>query len=97
MIKSSELQEVMIRIDKTVARYLGNQKYYYGYVREEDLGECVRMYYVTSSLEYFGRWLLMYTHHVTIESPEALVSVMRDLSEEVRQHYLPVEQGFKPV
>jgi len=93
MIKSSELQEVMIRIDKTVARYLGNQKYYYGYVREEDLGECVRMHYVTSSLEYFGRWLLMYTHHVTIESPEALISVMRDLTEEIRQHYLPVEQG----
>lgn len=93
MIKSSELQEVMIRIDKTVARYLGSQKYYYGYVREEDMGDCVRMYYVTSSLEYFGRWLLMYTHHVTIESPEALVSVMRDLTEEVRLHYLPVEQG----
>jgi predicted DNA-binding transcriptional regulator YafY len=92
MIKSSELQEVKIRVDKRVARHLGSQKYYYGYVREEDVGECILMYYVTSSLEYFGRWLLMCTHHVTIESPEALISVMRDLSEEIRQHYLPVEQ-----
>jgi predicted DNA-binding transcriptional regulator YafY len=92
MISSSELQEVVIRVDKSVARYLGSQKYYYGYVRQEDMGEYVRMHYVSSSLEYLGRWLLMFTHHVTIESPEALHTVMKDLTEEVRQHYLPVEQ-----
>jgi predicted DNA-binding transcriptional regulator YafY len=92
MISSSELQEVVVRIDKATARHLGNQKYYYGYVREEVKDDYVYMYYVTSHLEYFGRWLLMYTHHVTIESPEALVTVMKELTEEIRQHYLPVEQ-----
>ena len=92
MINTSDLQEVVVRFNKTAARHLGNQKYYYGYVREEVKDDQVFMYYVTSSLEYFGRWLLMYTHYVTIESPEALVTVMRDLTEEIRQHYLPVEQ-----
>ena len=92
MINTSELQEVVIRFTKTAARHIGNQKYYYGYVREEVKDDHVLMYYVTSHLEYFGRWLLTYTHHVTIESPEALVTVMRDLTEEIRQHYLPVEQ-----
>lgn len=96
MINSSELQEVVIRIDKSVARYIGNQKYFYGYVRQEDMGEYVRMHYVSSSLEYLGRWLLMFTHHVTIESPEALHTVMKDLTEEIRQHYLPVEQESIP-
>ncbi len=71
MINTSELQEVCIRFTKSMARYLGNQKYYYGYVREEVKGDQVYMYYVTSHLDYIGRWLLMYTHHVTIESPEA--------------------------
>jgi hypothetical protein len=33
----------------------------------------------------------MYTHHVNIESPEALVTVMKELTEEIRQHYQPVE------
>jgi predicted DNA-binding transcriptional regulator YafY len=92
MISSSELQEVVIRFEKTAARYLGNQKYYYGFVREEVTEDYVRMFFVTAHLEYFGRWLLMYTHHVTIESPEALCSLMKDLTEEVRQHYLPIEQ-----
>jgi predicted DNA-binding transcriptional regulator YafY len=91
MVSSSELQEVVIRFDKSTARHIGNQKYFYGYVREEMCDDHVRMFYVTSHLEYFGRWLLMYTHHVTIESPEALSTVMKDLTEEVRQHYLPVE------
>ena len=91
MISSSELQEVVVRFDKATARHLGNQKYYYGYVREEVKDDYVYMYYVTSHLEYFGRWLLMYTHHVNIESPEALVTVMKELTEEVRLHYLPVE------
>ncbi|THU41591.1 YafY family transcriptional regulator [Niastella caeni] len=90
MISSSELQEVVVRFDKTTARHIGNQKYYYGYVREEAKDDYVYMYYVTTHLEYFGRWLLTYTHHVTVESPEALVTIMRDLSEEIRQHYLPV-------
>jgi predicted DNA-binding transcriptional regulator YafY len=92
MINTSELQEVCIRFTKSMARYLGNQKYYYGYVREEVKDDHVYMYYVTSHLEHLGRWLLMYTHHVTIESPEALVNIMKDLTEEIRQHYLPVEQ-----
>jgi hypothetical protein len=34
----------------------------------------------------------MYTDHVTIESPETLHTIMKDLSEELRLHYLPVEQ-----
>jgi predicted DNA-binding transcriptional regulator YafY len=92
MISSSELQEVVVRFEKSAVRYLGNQKYYYGYVRSEDLGEYVRMHYVTSHLEGLGRWLLMFTQHVTVESPEALVTIMKELTEEVRQHYLPVEQ-----
>jgi predicted DNA-binding transcriptional regulator YafY len=91
MINTSELQEVVVRFTKTAARHLGNQKYYYGYVREEVKDDHVLMYYVTSSLEYFGRWLLMYTHHVSIESPEAMLTVMKDLTEEIRLHYLPVE------
>ncbi len=91
MINSSELQEVVVRYTKSAARHLGNQKYYYGYVREEVQEDHVLMYYVTSSLEYFGRWLLMYTNHVTVESPEALATVMKELTEEIRLHYLPVE------
>jgi predicted DNA-binding transcriptional regulator YafY len=92
MISSSDLQEIVLRFEKKAARYIGNQKYYYGYVREEQDGDYVLMHFVTSHLNWFGRWMLMYTHHVTIESPEALVTVMKELTEQIRQHYSPVEQ-----
>ena len=92
MIKSSDLTEVTIRVDKDVARYMGNQKYYYGYVREEQHEDYVRMHFVTSCVKMFGRYLLMYTHGINIESPGALVAAMKELAEELRLHYLPVEQ-----
>jgi predicted DNA-binding transcriptional regulator YafY len=50
------------------------------------------MYFVTAHMEYLGRWLLMFTDHVTIESPESLATLMKNLTEELRLHYLPVEQ-----
>ena len=51
------------------------------------LGDFVRMKFMTSSIEYFGRWLLMYSSYVRIESPEPLKTVMKDLSQRLYTHY----------
>lgn len=91
MTSQNELQHVVVRFIKSTVRYLGNQKYYYGYVREEADGDFVRIHFVTSHLDDLARWLLMFTNHVTIESPEALVNLMKDFIEEIRNHYLPEE------
>ena len=95
MICQNELQKVAIRFDKSVVRFLGNQKYYYGYVREEDDGQYVRMHFVTSQLEYLGRWLLMFTNNIIIESPEALIHIMKEFTEDIRNLYLPEESFTK--
>jgi predicted DNA-binding transcriptional regulator YafY len=92
MIRSADLTEVVIRIAKSTARYMGSQRYFYGYVREEQEDDYVRMHFVTSEVEILGRYLLMYTHHVIIEKPASLITTMKKLSEELRLHYLPVEQ-----
>ena len=73
---------------KCEARYLVEQKYAFGFQREEDLGDQVRMYFETSHLEGFARWLLMYSNAVIIEQPDALLDRMQELAKEVRVHYL---------
>jgi predicted DNA-binding transcriptional regulator YafY len=83
----SELQEVIVRFDRQVAKYMQEQKYLNGFVSEEDLGETIRMKFLVSSLEYFGRWLLMYTNGATVESPLALKTVMKELAEKLQAHH----------
>lgn len=87
MANSCELIEIIVRFHKEAARYLGSRKYYYGFVREEEDGGFIRMHFLTSSLEMFGRWLLMFTHQVTVESPTELVTTMQRLACELKQVY----------
>jgi predicted DNA-binding transcriptional regulator YafY len=84
---SEELQEVIVNFDRKVARYLQEQKYLNGFVSEEDLGDYVCMKFLTSSFEYFGRWLLMYGNTATVESPTALRTLMKELSERLLAHH----------
>jgi predicted DNA-binding transcriptional regulator YafY len=91
MMSQNELQKVVIRFDKGCVRYMGSQKYYHGFVREEEDGQYLRMHFLTSHLEWLGRWLLMFTNNVTVESPEAMVNIMKELTEEIRNHFLPEE------
>lgn len=87
MTKGHDLQEVVLRFDKNVVKYLENQKYWYGFVREEEDGDYVRMYFVTSSLHGLGRWLLTYTNAVHIESPDTLKTQMQQFAAEIKDHY----------
>src|SRR5258708_26726379 len=84
---SEELQEVVVNFDKKVVRYLQEQKYLNGFVSEEDLGDYVSMKFLTSSIDYFGRWLLPYCNTVTIESPTELRTIMKELSQRLLAHY----------
>ena len=87
--KGSDLEEVIVHFDKATVKYLQEQKYLNGFVSQEELETSVRMKFLTSSLAYFARWLLMYTCSVRIESPAALNSLMSELSENLSAHYRP--------
>lgn len=86
--EEKDLQEVVLHFDKKVVSYLQEQKYLNGFVSEEDLGNSVSMKFLTSSLPYFGRWLLMYTNSVKVASPEALHLIMKELCETLHTHYV---------
>jgi predicted DNA-binding transcriptional regulator YafY len=85
--KSADLEEAIVHFDKTIIKYLQEQKYMNGFVSEEELDTCFRMKFLTTNLSYFGRWLLIYTSGVRVESPIALKNIMRELSENLSAHY----------
>ena len=84
---SSDLQEAIVRVSKDTAKYLVEQKYLNGFVSEEDMGACLRMKFLTSSIFYFARWLLMYTDAVIVEEPASLKEQIRELSEKLAAHH----------
>jgi predicted DNA-binding transcriptional regulator YafY len=84
---SPPLQEMVILFDKDASHYIFESKYQQGFVKQDDLGDKYRMYFLNPYPEYFGRWLLMYTNAVTVESPAELTLIMESLADELSKHY----------
>ena len=75
---------------KEVMRFLQEQKYTYGFQHEEDLGDSVRVHFLTPYVQGLAHWLLTYGNAVTIEQPDLLLTTVQTLVEEVQEHYLTV-------
>ncbi|MBC7851494.1 MAG: YafY family transcriptional regulator [Chitinophagaceae bacterium] len=83
----SGLLEVSILFHKDVVRFVGEQRYFHGFVSEEKAGDYYRMKFLTSHLEGMGRWLLMFTDAVKVEAPIELIAAMQTLVDELQQMY----------
>jgi len=79
---------VKVEIDKEVARYLDNVKFQYGWVSEVSKEKTVEMNFATFSLDYIGRWFLMFNKSVRIIEPLSLIEKMKKLVVELQEQYL---------
>jgi len=79
----SELHKVVMRITKDTIRYLGEQKYYNGYVSETDLGDTVEMTFLSASIEGFARWYMMFGDRAEILTPDILKNRIKNLAQEI--------------
>lgn len=64
-------------------RYIGDQKYYNGFVSQEVLSDVVRISFLTESLEGFARWYLMIGDVTEIIKPVALKKRVKELTSEI--------------
>ena len=85
--KEQDLQEVVVHFDQEMIRYWGDQKYYHGWVSEEKVDDGIEMTFLTSSIEYFARWLMMWGDGVTVQQPDQLKMRVRELAEELLRHH----------
>ncbi len=87
MILGSPLEEVKLRFDKAVMGYIGEQKYYYGFVEEKPAEDGVICTFMTPDIGYFARWVLMFGAAATVVSPNELKEAVCSLVKELHNHY----------
>ena len=83
MAEEKEVQQVIIDVEPEVIKYLGEQKYYSGYVKEEQVGEYVRMFFLTGSLMGFARWFMLFGDHAKIIEPIELNNMVSSIAENI--------------
>lgn len=69
---SRRFESVTIKVDKTVAHHLSEQKFYNGFISETQHHDFIEMHFVTPSLEGFARWFMSFADYATIIAPEDL-------------------------
>lgn len=85
-----DVQKIVVLFDKSVVRFIGQQKYNYGYVSEEIMDEKCRMTFLTGYPRSLARWLLIYGNMVQVESPDHLNDMLIELVRELEVHYMKV-------
>ncbi|MFD2147237.1 helix-turn-helix transcriptional regulator [Mucilaginibacter antarcticus] len=86
----AELEAVVIMVDKNAHPHLENHKYFSGFISERRIGDSMEMTFLTSSLEGFARWYMMFGESAEIISPDSLKDRVRDLTERLLQRNFSV-------
>lgn len=83
MSTQREVTKIVMDVEKDVVKYLGEQKFYSGFVHEEDFGKYTRMTFLCGSLDGFARWFLMFGDHATIVEPVELNDIIISIAENI--------------
>jgi len=81
--QKEKLFTVELRMTKEAVKYLGDQKYYNGYVSEQIQGENCVLSFLTSSLSGFAQWYMMIGVYAEIISPDELKTVVKSQIEQL--------------
>ena len=81
--EKKQLQKVVIDVDMDTIKYFGEQKYYNGFVKEEVIGEYMRMTFLCGSLMGFSRWFMLFGDRATIVEPLVLNDMVSEIAENI--------------
>jgi predicted DNA-binding transcriptional regulator YafY len=83
MSDEREVYQVVIDVKPDVVKYLGDQKYYNGFVKQEMVGDYMRMYFLSGSLMGFARWFMLFGDHAQIVEPAQLNEMIAQIAETI--------------
>lgn len=83
MTAERELRKVVIDVPPDIVKYFGDQKYYNGFVKEENFAGKVRMTFLTGSLTGFARWFMIFGDQVSIIEPLELGEMVSLLATDI--------------
>ncbi|TCK85064.1 helix-turn-helix transcriptional regulator [Albibacterium bauzanense] len=81
--EQEDLQTVVLLVEKILAGHITTQKYYYGFVSEEEKGDQIEMTFLTASLRAFAGWYLTLAKRAEIVSPSSLKQDVRNMIAEI--------------
>ncbi|WP_234572749.1 helix-turn-helix transcriptional regulator [Rhodohalobacter sp. 614A] len=82
-----ELTEVVVWFEAEYASYVGDQKYWHGWAWERSVDGGIEMTFLTSSVSYLCRWLLMWGNKMTIQKCDEAKKKMREFVDQLHQHH----------
>jgi predicted DNA-binding transcriptional regulator YafY len=77
MSKEKEMFTIVIRVDRSVLKYFGDQKYYNGFVSQKEVDGKIEMTFVTASLMGFVKFYLLFAEYAEIVSPPGLKDMVK--------------------
>lgn len=83
----NELQEVELLFGPEAARFVGEQRYMFGFVDEERQQAGVKMRFLTPVPEYMARWLLQYTDDVEVIRGDSIKAALQRFSTLLTAHW----------
>ena len=83
MSDEREVVKIVIDVEADIVKYLGEQKYYNGFVKEEKADGYVRMTFLCGSLMGFSRWLMLFGDHARIVEPARLNEMVAEIAENI--------------
>ncbi len=72
------MHTIVIRVDRSVLRYFGEQKYYNGFVSQKEVGDQVEMTFVTGSVKGFVKFYLLFAEYAEIVRPASLKTLVQE-------------------
>ena len=83
-------QKAVIRVSKSVAVFMQDRKYFFGFVSEIERDDYIEMTFLSMSIEEgLARWLIMFADHVDIVEPQLLKdSIAKHLNNILQKHPL---------
>ena len=80
-----DLKEIVILADKKIMKYIGEQKYYNGFVAQRVTKDGIEMSFLTCSLDGFARWYLMLGDQACIIKPVELKNIVRQMIQQIQK------------
>jgi predicted DNA-binding transcriptional regulator YafY len=81
--REQDLERVVISIDRSIHSHLEQQKYYSGFVSEKIIDDTIEMTFLTTSLEGFARWHMMFGEKAEIIEPDKLRDRVKYMAEKI--------------
>lgn len=81
------LIEVVLLFNQEAARFVGEQRYMFGFIEEEQQTHGVKMRFLTAMPDYMARWLLQYLDEVEVLQGDAIKNALQAHTLRLSRHW----------